>query len=294
MLHLDHFVTTNRILQSGCDSIYRGRLAPTPSGLLHAGHARTFQAAWRRAREAGGRLVFRSEDIDRVRCKPRFEEAAREDLAWLGLDWDEGGGLGGPYGPYRQSERLESHRSAWAELVRGGFLFPAPFSRREIAEESPAVEADGTRMFPHELRPGGSFDREHPDREVNWRFRVPDGEVIRFNDTRLGECSFTAGRDFGDFLVWRKEDGPSYELAVVADDHAMFITEVVRGRDLLLSTARQILLYRALGWVPPSFRHEELVCGADGKRLAKTAGSVGIRELRGRGARPEDVLAWHP
>ena len=124
---------------------------------------------------------------------------------------------------------------------------------------------------------------------MNWRFQVPDGAVICFTDERCGPQRFVAGRDFGDFLVWRKDGLPSYELAVVADDHAMAITEVVRGADLLLSTARQLLLYRALGWTPPAFYHAPLVRDAEGRRLAKRADAVSLRELRKAGMTPEEV-----
>lgn len=268
---------------------YRGRLAPTPSGWLHLGHARTFASAWRRARERRGTLVYRCEDIDLGRCKPEFERAAEEDLAWLGLDWDEGGGKGGPFAPYRQSERFARYEEARLQLIADGFLYAAPFSRKEISERATGREEDGTWKFSKELRPKQGGDPAND--QVNWRFRVPDGEEVVFRDERLGEQRFVAGRDFGDFLVWRKERAPSYELAVVVDDAAMEITEVVRGEDLLLSTARQLLLYRALGRKPPRFRHEELVRDETGKRLSKTAGSLAIRELRKQGKSPEEVLS---
>lgn len=272
---------------------YRGRLAPTPSGYLHAGHARTFAAAWRRARDAGGRLVFRIEDIDRERSRAEYEAAAREDLAWLGLDWDEGGGRPGPFAPYRQSERHGRHREAWARLADGGWIYPSPVTRREIAMHATGREADGATRFPAVLRgPLPPRGTDPPDPSVNWRFRVPDGRLVAFEDGKAGKRAYRAGEDFGDFLVWRKDGTPSYELAVVVDDRDMAITEVVRGEDLLLSTARQLLLYEALGTAPPRFRHEPLVRDADGRRLAKTAGSVAIRELRERGWTPGEVLAW--
>ena len=274
-------------------SSYRGRLAPTPSGLLHAGHARTFLAAWRRAREESGTLVFRLEDIDRERCRPEFEVAAREDLAWLGIDWDEGGGREGDFGPYRQSDRGELHRQVWLQLIRDGWVYPADFSRKEILRHQPRRESDGGILFPDALREAHeSGQTAEPNPAINWRFRVPDGEIIEFEDGEKGRQSYVAGKDFGDFLVWRKAGGPSYELAVVADDIAMKITEVVRGEDLLLSTARQLLLYRALGALAPGFRHVPLVCDRAGVRLSKTARSVAIRELRDEGWSPAQILAW--
>jgi len=236
---------------------------------------------------------MRIEDIDRERCRPEFEEAALRDLRWMGLQWDEGPDRGGPVGPYRQSERLERHRALWRELVSGGHVYPADFSRSEILSEGPARERDGGVLFPVSLRAVSEMgDTGDPDATVNWRFRVPDGETIRFLDGNLGYQEFVAGRDFGDFLVWRKAGGPSYELAVVADDIDMEISEVVRGEDLLVSTARQLLLYRALSKEPPDFRHEALVRDASGKRLSKTAQSVSIEELRGQGYSPDDVLNW--
>ncbi|MFP4356970.1 MAG: glutamate--tRNA ligase family protein [Puniceicoccaceae bacterium] len=272
---------------------YRGRLAPTPSGYLHAGHARTFAAAWKRARQRNGTLVYRLEDIDRRRSRPEYARAAEEDLRWLGLDWDEGGGRGGPVGPYVQSERIAIHRRIWHGLIAAGRIYPAPFSRRDILRLDPAREADGGIRFPEALRPASAAaDPETADPSVNWRFRVPEGRAVRFTDGLLGETVFAAGRDFGDFLVWRREGGPSYELAVVADDIAMGVTEVVRGADLLLSTARQLLLYEALAAAPPVFRHEPLVRDRTGARLSKTAGSVAIRHLRARGWTPSEVLRW--
>lgn len=274
--------------------LYRGRLAPTPSGYLHAGHARTFAAAWRRAREAGGILVYRTEDIDRERCRPEFESAAEEDLAWLGLEWDEGGGRPGDCGPYRQSERFDQYAAARRRLRERGAIYPAPFSRRRIAEAAERREADGSWQFPAFFRPEAGAVSEEDDAFAHWRFRVPDGEEICFVDGRSGEHRYICGRDFGDFLVWRKDGSPSYELAVVVDDAAMGITEVVRGEDLLLSTARQILVYRALGLVPPAFRHEPLVRDAAGRRLSKTAGSLAIREMRNRGLSRTEILCWEP
>jgi len=274
-------------------SPYRGRLAPTPSGYLHAGHARTFAAAWKRARERNGKLVYRLEDIDRQRSRPEYARAAEEDLRWLGLDWDEGGGQDGPFGPYVQSDRLATHRRIWHNLIAAGRIYPAPFSRKDILRLDPAREADGGIRFPTELRPSEeSIDPDTADPALNWRFRVPEGRAVHFTDGLLGEKTFVAGRDFGDFLVWRREGGPSYELAVVADDIAMAITEVVRGADLLLSTARQLLLYEALAAKPPTFRHEPLVRDRTGVRLSKTAGSVAIRNLRSRGWTPSEVLRW--
>ncbi|HSH09124.1 MAG TPA: glutamate--tRNA ligase family protein, partial [Oceanipulchritudo sp.] len=239
-------------LSSSPNPPYRGRIAPTPSGWLHLGHAATFRIAWERARQAGGRLVYRTEDIDPDRCRPEYAAGAMEDLRWWGLDWDEGPDCGGPFAPYTQSERLEGFRLAFERLRLAGHIYPSPHSRKEIAGENPVPSpVDGDPLFPVALRPSrletGSFP---PQEEVNWRFRVPDGRSIAFSDQRCGWQCLVAGQDFGDFLVWKRNGWPAYELAVVVDDQAMGITEVVRGEDLLLSTARQLLLYEALGWTP--------------------------------------------
>lgn len=272
---------------------YRGRLAPTPSGLLHRGHARTFWLAWVRTRRVGGRLVMRLDDLDRPRCPEPFAAAALADLAWLGLDWDEGPDRGGPSGPYRQHKRGNRHLDAFHCLLATGLLYPSPHSRRDVQAALHAPhEGDSEPIFPPSLRPTPGTPL--PDRTpgpMNWRFRVPDGMPVTFADAAAGPQSFVAGRDFGDFLVWRRDGFPSYELACAADDLAMGITEVVRGADLLLSTARQILLYRALGAAPPAFCHAPLVRDASGRRLAKRDADEGLAALRARGVDPAELRA---
>jgi len=268
--------------------VYRGRIAPTPTGHLHLGHYATFRTAWERARAARGVLVYRNEDIDPQRCRPEYAAAALDDLRWAGLDWDEGPDLGGAHAPYDQSARLELHRAACARLVSEGRAFFCTCSRRDLAGAAGAPHDDGGEpLYPGTCR----TRRERPSEGVPAaiRFRVPDGEAVSFVDGRLGPQCFVAGRDFGDFVIWRRDDAPAYELAVVVDDAAMGITEVVRGEDLLLSTARQILLYRALGVEPPAFFHCPLVRDADGHRLAKRHAALSLRELRARGVRPEEL-----
>jgi glutamyl/glutaminyl-tRNA synthetase len=286
---------------------YRGRLAPSPTGYLHIGHARTFHRAWQRAREAGGVLVMRMEDLDPDRSRPEYTEAALEDLRWLGLDWDEGPDVGGPFEPYEQSRRAEVYLAAWKELRRGGFIYPCRCSRKDLAaavsapHESPSrpQDPDDEPIYPGTCRPSstgdGVFDLA-PDtydegRSLNWRFRVPDGEVIEFIDVHLGPQQFIAGVDFGDFLVWRRDRTPSYQLACVADDAAMRITEVVRGADLLKSTARQILLNRALNCANPKWFHCELSLDENGRRLAKRHDALSIRELRQKRMTPAEIFA---
>ncbi|HWD20231.1 MAG TPA: tRNA glutamyl-Q(34) synthetase GluQRS [Verrucomicrobiae bacterium] len=262
---------------------YRGRLAPSPTGLLHLGHAQTFWIAWKRARAAGGSLILRNEDLDRARCRPEFVTAMLEDLRWLGLDWDEG--------PYAQSERLELYRAAFRKLKEGGFLYPCRCSRGDVLRALQAPHAaDEEPIYPGTCRPsaGKPVVEGAP---LNWRFRVPDGREITFLDGGFGKQTFVAGRDFGDFVVWRHDDAPSYQLAVVTDDAAMEITEVVRGADLLVSTARQCLLYEALGWKQPAFFHAPLVTNENGVRLAKRDDAWSIRARREQGMTPENVRA---
>lgn len=272
---------------------YRGRLAPTPTGFLHVGHARTFALAAQRARAAGGALILRIEDLDASRCRAEFVQAALDDLAWLGIHWQEGPDVGGPFAPYVQSQRGSTYLGAWERLKQAGVIYPCAHSRSDVAHAlaAPHAEDDAEPIFPPSLRSptGTGKDVQNPG-PINWRFRVTDGEAVTFEDGLQGRQVFVAGRDFGDFLVWRRDGFPSYELAVVADDIAMDITEVVRGADLLLSTARQILLYRALQETTPSWMHVPLVFGMDGKRLAKRAGGLSLRELRAIGKAPEEIL----
>jgi glutamyl/glutaminyl-tRNA synthetase len=267
----------------------RGRLAPTPTGYLHLGHARTFALAAARAGTAG--LVMRIEDLDAPRCRPEYTAAALDDLRWLGLAWTEGPDVGGPHAPYAQSTRTARYLDVWQRLEATGAIYPSPHSRRDVeaAATAPHAADDAEPIFPASLRLD-RWERAGAPGGVAWRFRVPDGRVIEFCDAVQGTVRRTAGVDFGDFVVWRRDDLAAYELAVVADDHAMEIAEVVRGADLLTSTARQILLYEALGWQPPAFCHAPLVCDASGRRLAKRTAGLAIRELREAGWSPEEVL----
>jgi len=269
-------------------TLYRGRLAPSPTGLLHRGHARTFWTAFERARERGGTLVFRNEDLDPYRSKAEFVGAMFEDLRWLGIEWQEGPDVGGAFGPYAQSERREFYLHAWRKLVDGGFVYPCTCSRKDLAMAAQAPhDADDEPIYPGMCR-GKKLVADAPA-GVNWRFRVPDGEAIEFEDGRMGRQGFVAGRDFGDFVVWRRDDVPAYQLAVVVDDAAMKITEVVRGEDLLRSTARQILLARALGVAIPEYYHCPLVTDEMGLRLAKRHDALSLRSLRSAGRIPEEV-----
>ena len=287
--------------------MYRGRLAPSPTGYLHIGHARTFATAWQRARESGGVLVMRMEDLDPDRSKAEYVEAAFEDLRWLGIDWDEGPDAGGPFVPYVQSQRAGVYLAAWQRLREGGFIYPCRCSRKELATALSAPhegvgrmqDPDDEPVYPGTCRPTrtgeGVFELNgelvDDPRGRNWRFRVPDNEVIEFSDGNLGPQRFIAGVDFGDFLVWRRDGAPSYQLACAADDAAMRITEVVRGADLLKSTARQILLNRAMGFADPKWFHCKLIVDDQGHRLAKRHDALSIRELRRQRRTPVEILA---
>lgn len=268
-------------------SDYRGRLAPSPTGLLHLGHARTFWIAAERARQAGGKLFLRNDDLDAIRFRLDFVDAMLEDLRWLGLRWEE------PV--VAQSQHQALYRAALEKLHAAGLIFPCTRSRRDVIEAAGAphevVESDEP-VYPPSFRPpaGAPLPPLGDPIAVNWRFRVPDGETLAFTDCKLGPQTAVAGRDFGDFLVWRKDDVPSYQLACVVDDAAMGITEVVRGADLVKSTFRQILLYRALGQPVPAFYHCPLMLDDQGIRLAKRHDALSLRALRERGVTPAEII----
>ncbi|ACB75670.1 tRNA glutamyl-Q(34) synthetase GluQRS [Opitutus terrae] len=277
-------------LNSGPSAPYRGRLAPSPTGLLHLGHARTFWFAAERARAAGGTLVLRNDDLDSTRYRMDFVAAMIEDLHWLGFDWSEGPDVDGPHAPYNQSERRAHYRAALEQLHAAGLIFPCTHSRRDVIEAVGAPHADDEPVYPKTFRPPA--DTPLPPLgdpiTVNWRFRVPDEELV-FHDGRFGEQRAIAGRDFGDFLVWRKDDVPSYQLSCAVDDATMQITEVVRGADLIKSTFRQLLLLRALGHAAPRYFHCPLMTDDRGERLAKRHDALSLRALRERGASPREI-----
>lgn len=267
---------------------YRGRIAPSPTGYLHLGHARTFLIAQQRAREADGTLLLRIEDLDRSRCKPEFVEAVYEDLRWFGLQWEEGPDCGGPCAPYLQSQRRDHYLSAWEKLRSKGLIYPCRCSRKDILHAAAAPHhEDEEPIYPGACRPlEPMVPQADAPRGLTWRFRVPKGGPMSFEDRRMGEQKAISGVSFGDFVVWRKDDVPAYQLAVVVDDAAMGISEVVRGEDLLVSTFRQLLLYEALELTAPAFYHCPLVRDENGVRLAKRHAALSLRELRKRGGFP--------
>ena len=279
----------------------RLRFAPSPTGLLHVGNARTALVNWLVARHTGGSLVLRIEDTDVERSDEENERAILADLAWLGIEWDEGPDIGGPYGPYRQSERLDRYTEVADRLVASGWAYPC-FQTAEQVESLRQQARQG----------GGSFRFRGEHRDVSadearalieqggaaLRFKVPDTDV-RFVDDLRGETGLVAG-EIGDFVVTRADGSPTYNFAVVIDDHDMRIDRVVRGEDHLPNTPRQILLYEALEWQPPAFTHLPLILSPDRSRLSKRQGATSVAEIREGGVLPEALcnflalLGWSP
>lgn len=264
-----------------------GRLAPSPTGALHLGNARSFLLAWLQIRAKGGVLLLRIEDLDGPRVKPGAIESTLEDLEWLGLDWDGE--------PVLQSERGEAYLLALEHLKAKGLVYPCVCTRSEIerAQSAPQEGLDHGTAYPGTCR--GRFAdaaeaRAATGREPAWRFRVEEGRELCFIDQVHGEVRLDVAQDSGDFVVAKKDGLAAYQLAVVVDDLAFGVTQVLRGDDLLSSTARQILLIEALGGHPPSYAHVPLVLGPDGRRLAKRHGDSRLAHYRNMGVPPGRVL----
>ena len=292
----------------------RGRFAPSPSGRMHLGNAWTALLAWLSARSQGGAMVLRMEDLDPDRSKERFAAHILEDLVWLGLDWDEGPDKGGPYGPYRQSQRRGYYQQCLDRLDARGLLYPCYCTRAELrgpaqpphADESQLPHVDVARApHPGEAEPvyagtclalTGSMRaaKDSLGRVPSLRVKAQAGH-IEFTDLVLGHKSQDLAQACGDFVLRRADGVHAYQLAVVADDAAQRITEVVRGADLLDSTARQISLFRAFGWPEPAFAHVPLLVDHKGRRLSKRREDVDLGRLRENGVAPEVIigyLAW--
>jgi glutamyl-tRNA synthetase len=265
------------------------RLAPSPTGALHLGNARTFLLNWLIARQKGWKIVLRIEDIDGPRIKPGAAQGLIEDLRWLGIDWDEG--------PLNQLDRRAFYDVALQKLIAGGHAYPCVCSRKEVEAAASAPHAeDGSAVYPGTCR--GRFvsiegAREASGRAPAIRFAAPEGRTIEFDDVFAGHQCFDVARELGDFVIAKADGTPAYQLAVVVDDAAMGVTDVVRGDDLLDSTPRQMLLYEALGLAArrPIYRHVPLVVGTDGRRLAKRHGDTRLAFYRDQGVSAERVLA---
>jgi len=301
------------------------RLAPSPTGALHLGNARTFLITWAMARQQGWRIILRIEDLDGPRIKAGAADGIMDTLRWLGIDWDEG--------PIVQSDDLEPYEEAMRTLAARGMAYPCRLSRAEIeAAASAPQEGSHEVRYPASLRPspalfpfrfdpasGSLEDASEPERgEHSWRFLVPDEEVC-FDDACAGPQRINVSASVGDFIIWTKRAQPAYQLAVVVDDSRQGVTDVIRGNDLLDSAARQVLLYRALGYVTtqsgaernpvslagglldrvrpgetpcpvPAYCHLPLVIGPDGKRLAKRHGDTRVETYRSLGVPPEAVV----
>ena len=286
-----------------------GRLAPSPTGAQHVGNARTYLLAWLSVRSRGGRLVLRIEDIDSPRVKPWATQQALDDLKWLGLDWDEGPDRGGPHQPYVQTQRVELYHSALEQLKAAEQVYPCTCTRSDVAAaaSAPHVGQEGP-IYPKLCAARRVADAETlGSQPVAWRFRTDrrtlngskaeagSAELSSFNDLIAGPQSCRISNELGDFVVGKMDGAIAYQLAVVVDDHAMGVTEVIRGDDLLPSAFRQLELYDFFGWQPPSFGHVPLVVGEDGRRLAKRHGDTRLSVLRERGYGPElliGLLAW--
>jgi glutamyl-tRNA synthetase len=276
----------------------RGRYAPSPTGPIHLGNARSALAAWLSVRQRGGAFVWREEDLDPPRMVPGLAAEQRADLAWLGLDWDEGPDVGGPWGPYRQSERGDVYEAALAELAAAGRLFPCRRSRRDLAAIASAPHGpDGLAPYPAAWRPRRleadwfAALRSSPRPDAALRFRVGEDEV-RFADRVQGERRERVDLAVGDFVLKRRDGLYAYQLAVVVDDLRMGIDDVVRGADLLSSTARQVQLLEVLGGAAPAYAHVPLVLDARGEKLSKRHPELTLAGLRAAGAAPRQVVGY--
>jgi len=263
----------------------RVRFAPSPTGRLHIGNARTALYNWLFARHCGGTVILRIEDTDRERTADHFERDILEGLQWLAIDWDEGPGRGGDYGPYRQCERLDMYDACLKELIAAGKVYPCYCSDEELEHERQAqILRKEPPRYSGRCR---TLSREAAQRyeragvKPAWRYRVEEGEV-GFLDLIKGSMQFSADA-IGDFIIVRSNGIPAYNFAAVIDDHLMEVSHVIRGEDHLSNTALQILLYQALGFDPPQFAHHSLILGTDRTKLSKRHGTVSVSDFRDAG-----------
>jgi glutamyl-tRNA synthetase len=275
----------------------RGRYAPSPTGALHLGNLRTALLAWLFAQSSGRRFTLRVEDLDRPRVRPSATARMVADLRWLGLDWDEGPDVGGSLGPYFQSQREALYAAAFAQLRAAGLIYPCYCARSELARIASAPQQEGQNetspRYPgtcRDLTPAQRAEREAAGRRPSWRFHTPEGEFT-FTDALHGEITENVAATVGDFIVRRSDGVFAYQLAVVVDDALMGVDQIVRGEDLLSSTARQLALYDALGYLRPiEYAHVPLALDATGARLAKRDAATGLDALRAAGWTAEEIV----
>jgi glutamyl-tRNA synthetase len=272
----------------------RVRFAPSPTGELHVGNARTALFNWLFARHHGGSLVLRIEDTDESRSALSYQVNLLDDLKWLGLDWDEGPAKDGMYGPYKQSERLDIYTEHLKKLIDADLVYPCYCTEEELEEERQSLIL--SKRMPRYMGKCRNLSAGERDalasqgRKPSWRFKVPP-TTVGFNDLVRGLIRFE-GESIGDFIIVRSNGMPAYNFAVVIDDHLMAITHVIRGEDHLSNTALQIMLYRAFGCEPPVFAHHCLILGKDHAKLSKRHGSVSVGEFRRRGYLPEALVNY--
>jgi nondiscriminating glutamyl-tRNA synthetase len=272
----------------------RVRFAPSPTGELHVGNARTALFNWMFARHHGGNFILRIEDTDEFRSALSYQVNLLNDLTWLGLDWDEGPQKEGDYGPYKQSERLDIYARHLQQLMAADLVYPCYCTEEELEEERQALIL--SKRMPRymgkcrKLSPQERKQREAAGRKPSFRFKVPD-ITIQFNDLIRGEMKFE-GTAIGDFIIVRSNGMPAYNFAAVIDDHLMGISHVIRGEDHLSNTALQIMLYRAFSFAPPTFAHHSLILGRDRAKLSKRHGSVSVGEFRKQGILPEALMNY--
>lgn len=283
----------------------RGRFAPTPSGFLHIGNALTALLAWLQMRAVGGQFLLRIEDVDEGRSRQEFARQMVDELRWLGIDWDEGPDVGGPVGPYEQRARTSLYAAAFRELERNGYLYPCFCSRADLAQVAATMNVSFAEpVYPGTCRqltkaqrskllaqksPSMRFSFAASDMGVSDTGASDIGSMVRFLDLVQGSQAVSPS-SLGDFVVRRADGLFAYQLAVVVDDAAMGVTDVLRGADLLISTPRQLALYRALGQAPPTFGHVPLVVDADGNKLSKRNRSITLAYLRQSGIPAERVV----
>jgi len=272
-----------------------GRYAPSPSGPLHLGNLRTALLAWLQARLAGQSFILRMEDLDLPRIKAGSGEQILKELRWLGLDWDHGPDCGGPASPYEQSARTRFYQQAFEQLLEQDLIYPCYCSRKDIqqAASAPHTHEYGS-IYPGTCRDPAQravMKQQHPDKTAAWRYRVPT-RTIEFTDRIIGKVSQSLDREVGDFVIKRADGLFAYQLAVVVDDGMMGISDVVRGADLLDSSARQIELFEALGYPVPTFWHVPLMMDSSGARLSKRDGSDSLEVWRQQGKSAEDLIGY--